>query len=410
MCPGVTGLDNIMQCVGSEASSDRFFGLNTTVLNTEKGFADFLFTYSDNPIVVRQGQTLPTRNFFDSRTGTGKIVASFVSPENGVLTVLELTANFDGASISTASNFQMLSFLPEDRKVEALWMAVGLFVALGFVLILSFAQIIAVIRNVRAGELYNTSDLFEVAYDVVQVVIIIIYGIMVLGITFNAEKRSGELVQDLVNVPFVAPDQTFVAKVNQFFKALDAVFQELQRKDNLSTFGFAIMILNLVKVLQVPCSCIAFLMTVFDFNDSMNPTISSILITKMYAYTYIQTTQAHPRVGVLVATVIKGMDDIIHFAILFIIVFVTFAFTGTWAFGKERPEFVTLQDGMTTQFFMLNGGERQMRVRLLDLFQNAFLLASDHHIEMRANFTCVLVILKILLLRTDYQSDSNRFS
>jgi len=110
------------------------------------------------------------------------------------------------------------------------------------------------------------------------------------------------------------------------------------------------------------------------------------------------------------ATVIKGMDDIIHFAILFIIVFVTFAFTGTWAFGKERSEFVTFQAGMTTQFFMLNGGERQRRVRLLDLFQDALLLAFDHHIKMRANFTCVVLILKILLLRTDYQSDKNRFS
>jgi len=50
-------------------------------------------------------------------------------------------------------------------------------------------------------------------------------------------------------------------------------------------------------------------------------------------------------VGVLVATVVKGMDDIIHFAILFLIIYVTFAFTGTWAFGKERAEFVTFEDG-----------------------------------------------------------------
>ena len=251
MCPGLTGFDNIMQCVGSEASSDTFFGLNTSVLNEEEGFADFLFTYSDNPIVVRQDQTLPTRNFFDSRTGTGKIVASFVSPENGVLTILELTANFDGASISTESNFQMLSFLPKDRKDEALWMAIGLFVALGFVLIMSCAQILGVVRNVRAGESYRSSDLFEVAYDVAQVVIIVVYGVMVIQITFDAEKRAGELVQDLVNVPFVAPDETFENKVKQFFTALDAVYQELQKKDILSTFGFAIMILNLLQVLKV---------------------------------------------------------------------------------------------------------------------------------------------------------------
>ena len=49
---------------------------------------------------------------------------------------------------------------------------------------------------------------------------------------------------------------------------MDNVFKELTIKDNLSTIGFAIMILNLIKVLQ--------------------------------------TTRAHPRVGVLVATVIMG--------------------------------------------------------------------------------------------------------
>jgi len=69
----------------------------------------------------------------------------------------------------------------------------------------------------------------------------------------------------------------------------------------------------------------------------------------------LQTTRAHPRVGVLIATVIKGVDDIIHFGILFLIVFVTFAWTGNWAFGNVSDEFVTLQAAMTTQFGMLNG-------------------------------------------------------
>ena len=51
----------------------------------------------------------------------------------------------------------------------------------------------------------------------------------------------------------------------------------------------------------------------------------------------------------------QGIDDIIHFAILFILVFVTFAWTGTWAFGDVREEFANLQRGVTTQFGMLNG-------------------------------------------------------
>ena len=49
---------------------------------------------------------------------------------------------------------------------------------------------------------------------------------------------------------------------------MDSVFSELATKQSLGTFGFAIMVLNLIKVLQ--------------------------------------STRAHPRVGVLVATVIMG--------------------------------------------------------------------------------------------------------
>jgi len=73
------------------------------MLNEEEGFADFHFTHSGNPIVVREGRPLLTRNIFDSRTGTGKKIASFVSPENGMLTDLEFEANFNRSSLSTAS-------------------------------------------------------------------------------------------------------------------------------------------------------------------------------------------------------------------------------------------------------------------------------------------------------------------
>ena len=80
MCPGVTGANDVLKCVGSETSLESFYGLNFSSLNGEDGFADFLFTYSDNPIIVRGGQILPTRNFFDSKTQSGQVVTAFVSP------------------------------------------------------------------------------------------------------------------------------------------------------------------------------------------------------------------------------------------------------------------------------------------------------------------------------------------
>jgi len=64
---------------------------------------------------------------------------------------------------------------------------------------------------------------------------IIFYGIMVIAITviaitLNAEKRSCKFVRDFVNFPFVSPDQAYEAKVNHFFNALDAVFEEPRKK------------------------------------------------------------------------------------------------------------------------------------------------------------------------------------
>ena len=125
------------------------------------------------------------------------------------------------------------------------------------------------------------------------------------------------------------------AHTAMLLQAMDKVFSELLIKDSLSTFGFVIMILNLLKVLQM--------------------------------------TRAHPRVGVLVSTVLMGLDDIFHFAILFLIVFVTFAMTGTWAFGKNNEDFATFQMGMTTQFGLLNGEFPEALKQILLIFDCAML-------------------------------------
>ena len=95
MCQGVSSAKHMMQCVDTEESLESYFALNTTTLNGEKGFSDYLFTYSDNPIVVRGGMTLPTRNFFDSKTLEGKVVASFVSPGLNLLLKCFLLASSD---------------------------------------------------------------------------------------------------------------------------------------------------------------------------------------------------------------------------------------------------------------------------------------------------------------------------
>ena len=70
-----------------------------------------------------------------------------------------------------------------------------------------------------------------------SVIIIIVYGITVIKVNFNADKQSQELVQGLVQIPFVSPDVVFDENLSQFFTALDKVFAELKTKADLSTYG-----------------------------------------------------------------------------------------------------------------------------------------------------------------------------
>lgn len=64
---------------------------------------------------------------------------------------------------------------------------------------------------------------------------------------------------------------------------------------------------------------------------------------------------SHPRVAVLTQTLIKACDDIVHFIMLFLLIFLTFAFIGHWSFAPVAPGFETLLVACLTQFQMLVG-------------------------------------------------------
>ena len=87
-----------------------------------------------------------------------------------MLTVLELLATFDGGAITTESEFNMLSFMQEEQRAQALVMSVCLFVSLVFILLLSLMQVASVIQQAYEvdGPGINAWDLLEVFYDVSQ--------------------------------------------------------------------------------------------------------------------------------------------------------------------------------------------------------------------------------------------------
>lgn len=64
---------------------------------------------------------------------------------------------------------------------------------------------------------------------------------------------------------------------------------------------------------------------------------------------------AQPRLAMLTSTLARAATDVLHFAVVFISIFVTFALMGTALFGHEIQEFSTFPRSFTSCFVMLMG-------------------------------------------------------
>ena len=95
-----------------------------------------------------------------------------------------------------------------------------------------------------------------------QVVIIVVYGVRVLQVSMNAEKKTDQLVQGLVDVPFTAPDIAFDLKLRDFFMALDTVFEELQVKEGPTSSAICTYLYVFRFYLFAPMSCVLFIVNV----------------------------------------------------------------------------------------------------------------------------------------------------
>jgi hypothetical protein len=105
----------------------------------------------------------------------------------------------------------------------------------------------------------------------------------------------------LPGIPWEDPDVTMSTKVGLFLHALDVLEVEVQEEAQLSLFYLVMAAMQLFRLL--------------------------------YA------TKAHPRIAILVKTLIVGLDDLAHFSILFLFLIGGYMALGHSQFGGSRPEF-----------------------------------------------------------------------
>mmetsp|Transcript_43840 Transcript_43840/g.87883 ORF Transcript_43840/g.87883 Transcript_43840/m.87883 type:complete len:445 (+) Transcript_43840:3-1337(+) len=135
--------------------------------------------------------------------------------------------------------------------------------------------------------------------------------------SFRSERKALDFAESLAAIPFASPDVEFGPKVRSFFGSLDLLDATLAEAERVFNACFAILVLTLIRI--------------------------------------VYATGAHPRLRVLIGSMYHAVNDLYHFALLMVVVFVFFAFTANWMFGASRTEFRDLQASLLAMFEVLMG-------------------------------------------------------
>ena len=351
-CPSTKTRDDVYECLDQTPVTAKHYGLNTTTLQKTSGFADFLFTMADNEVIVRDQQVLPAREFLDTETDSAKIVCLFYTPSNGDTTVLSLSITVDGSWFQALVTPDFFGFIGSAQRWESGVYYTALLAVCIVILTLNLSIFLEsrflarkyslftqedehktrlsvgqmelreavreehcdrrlILETQRINETHHRLDIY---YDIFQVVLVLVF----IGLSFRgmleSEQMAETLAQKVANVPWTDQGVPITSKVSSFFSALDLLNENLTNERRKFFVGFTVMALLMYRILAA--------------------------------------TAIHPRLGILINTIGKGLDGLSHFAILFTLTFVLFSLLSWWSFAKQYDEFKTLKAAMSTQFML----------------------------------------------------------
>jgi hypothetical protein len=279
----------VVSCQGESQISGESFGINPIEFEGTVGYADFLFSLTDNPFLFRGGNVVPTSDFIDSATETAKIILVFFTPEAGTTSLLTIEAAFMGGSAAEVSlevnHYEMLegSALSDYLAVQIL---VLIFVI--FIIIDSVGEIYKMIRAYQySGQSFEVSALFKVLTDFAACGMTIAFVSMRIPTKTSSASEAARLVGKISQIRWESLELSLEDKTKSFFNGLSELLSLINTDSRLDTFCSIILFVSLLRV--------------------------------------IQCTALHPRLALLTGTVGKALDDLWHASLLILLLMTSFA-------------------------------------------------------------------------------------
>eukprot|EP00746_Dinoflagellata_sp_MGD_P018519 gnl/MRDRNA2_/MRDRNA2_14293_c0_seq1.p1 gnl/MRDRNA2_/MRDRNA2_14293_c0~~gnl/MRDRNA2_/MRDRNA2_14293_c0_seq1.p1 ORF type:complete len:1101 (-),score=208.54 gnl/MRDRNA2_/MRDRNA2_14293_c0_seq1:43-3345(-) len=287
-----------LPCTGEEGE-ESLFGRTGVVLNEERVFSEFLMTIAESPILVRGGTQFQTETFFDQQTRQISVVMVFFSQDYGIASLVTVDVSA-GTKISAEDSVSHLQVLTDTRLQDFNVYAI---------LCLVFSTFVGIdgLLNLKRG---NVSLAVQEIFTFLLISAYLIWSLLFVN---GLNEVVEGIVVDTTTVPWTSTTESLKSKTEALLSAVEKIQSTVATQSSLLTLGF---VGSMVSILSI-----------------------------LYA------TSAHPRMAVLVNTLLKGADDLFHFFLLVLIIFIFFALAGMAQFGSSKAEFA---DFSSTLVFLLN--------------------------------------------------------
>ena len=279
-----------------------------------------LFSISDNPFLVRNGELHTTPYFIDSGSTHARIMLCLFTPEVGVASVLEIEADFTlpHTPIKVKTLLSHYAILEGTRlSLYVFVQALNIFnvVVLLFYIVQDLIGMVAKYRE--DGERPTSSHIVAMLFDSSSTLLITVFVIVRVWTRWNSAANTANVLSMLSALPWGDDAMEIKDKKSRFFEALDQLLGLIEQEKSLTTLCLVILLISLVRI--------------------------------------ISSMDCHPRLALLTSTLYNALDDLRHSMIIILLLMSAFACISAWRFGEKFDYFADFGTSFFTNFTMLFG-------------------------------------------------------
>jgi len=254
-----------------------------------------------------------TARFIDMQTRQMDLILLLFAPEHSIATTVIITASFDTRARVT---YEMAHFaaVEEESLDKYLAVAACLYVLASFFLMNGFRMSREWLQG-RARHANQKMSTVAIASDICLCVTLVVYVALRQEQVSSSGQQSMDILGDVLRIPWPSGDVEFSEKLSTLFDQIQKIGAVMTFDKRMSYFSYGLLCLVLFR--------------------------------------FILATRNHPRLALMVLTIMNGIDDFFHFALLFGFVFCAFCALAVFQFGGSIKGVQDFPTAFTSQWQMM---------------------------------------------------------